>query len=60
MKTRSVLILFTGIAIGAIGGYLFTPERRVKPGKAASRKSKKYNKAFKATASKYREKLGSL
>ena len=60
MKAKSVLLLLSGIAIGAIGGYLFTPERRLKPRKSASSKSKKYKKAFKATASKYREKLSGL
>jgi len=61
MKLKSTLILFTGIAIGAIGGFLFTPPKgRSKRRKELSKKSKKYNKAFKETASKYKEKLGSL
>jgi gas vesicle protein len=58
MKSKSVLILFTGIAIGAIGGFLFTPEKKIKNRKELWKQSKKYNKAFKETASKYKEKLG--
>lgn len=60
MKSKSVLILFSGIAIGAIAKYLFTPDKKYKNNKEFSRKSRKYNKAFKKTASKYKEKLGQL
>jgi gas vesicle protein len=58
MKSKSALLLLTGIAIGAIGGYLFTPEKKLKNRKELWKKSKKYNKAFKETASKYKEMLG--
>jgi gas vesicle protein len=58
MKSKSVLILFTGIAIGAIGGFLLTPEKKIKNRKQLWKQAKKYNKAFKETASKYKEKLG--
>lgn len=61
MKTKSVLFLFTGIAIGAIGNFLFTSSKgKLKRRKELSKKSKQHNRAFKHTASKYREKLGSL
>jgi hypothetical protein len=61
MKTKSVLLLFTGIAIGAIGNFLLTTTKgRSKRRKELSKKSRHFNKAFKDTASKYREKLGSL
>ncbi len=58
MKSKSILLLFTGIAIGVIGGFLFTPEKKIKNRKELWGKSKKYKKAFKETASKYKEKLG--
>ncbi len=61
MKPKSILLLLTGIAIGAIGGFLFTPQKgRSKRRKELSKKSKKYKKAFKETASKYKEKLGDI
>lgn len=61
MKTKSVILLLAGIAIGAIGGYLLTPPKgKRKRRKELLNKSKKYKKAFQVTASKYREKLGNL
>jgi len=57
MKSKSVLILLAGIAIGAFGGFLFTPEKKIKS-KDVWKKSKKYKKAFEETASKYKKKLG--
>ena len=61
MKTKSVLLFFSGIAIGAMGNFLLTATKgRSKRRRELSKKSRHYNKAFKDTASKYREKLGSL
>ena len=60
MKSKSALFLLTGIAIGAIGGFLLSPQKGFKPSKGLSKKTKKYNKAFKEAASKYKEKLGDL
>lgn len=61
MKTKSIILLFTGIVLGVIGSYLFTPPKgRSKRRKELSKKSRKYNKAFKITASKYKEKLGEM
>ena len=60
MKTKSALMFFSGIAVGVIGTYLLLPQKgRYKRRKELSKKSKKYNRAFKETASRYREKLGS-
>jgi len=61
MKTKSVLFLLTGMALGAIGNFLLSQPKGIsKRRKELSKKSKQYNKAFKETASKYREKLGSI
>ncbi len=60
MKSKSVLFLLTGIAIGAVGGFLITPQKKIKSRKELLKKSKKYKKAFKDTATKYKEKLGHL
>lgn len=61
MKSKSALLLLTGIAIGAIGNFLFTPlKERTKRRKELFKKSRKYQKAFKETASKYKQKLGGI
>lgn len=61
MKSKSILVLLSGIAIGAIGSFLLTPQKgQLKRRKELSKKSRKYKKAFKETASKYKEKLGDL
>ena len=59
MKSKSLLFLFTGFAIGAITGLLIVPQSRIKSRKEL-KKSKKFKKAFKQTASKYKEKLSGL
>ena len=60
MKTKSVLLLLSGIALGAVGNFLITTTKgKSKRRKELSQKSRHYNKAFKHTASKYREKLAS-
>ena len=56
MKSKSLLFLVSGIAIGAIAAILLTPQKSLKR-KDAWKKSKKYKKAFKETASKYKQKL---
>lgn len=58
MKPKSALLLLTGIAIGALSVVLLAPLKRYKSRKEIAKKSKKYKKAFKETALKYREKLG--
>ena len=61
MKSKSALLLLTGITIGAVAGFLFIPQTgKYKRRKELKRKSAKYRKAFKETASKYKEKLGEL
>ena len=57
MKKKSALLRFGGIAIGSIAGILLVPQKGLKNRKQILKKSKKYKKAFKATASKYKEKL---
>lgn len=59
MKSKSVLYLLTGFALGAITGLLVVPQKGIKSRKEL-KKSKKYKKAFKASASKYKEKLSGL
>ena len=60
MKTKSALLLLTGIAIGAIAALLFAPRKGLKIRKDVLKKSKKYKKAFEETASRYKEKLAGL
>ena len=60
MNSKSASILFTGIAIGTIAGVLFAPQKGLKSGKDVLKKSKKYTKAFKETASRYKEKLAGM
>lgn len=57
MKAKSALLLFSGITIGAIASFLFTSTKGFRSRKELSKKTKKYKKAFKETASKYKEKL---
>jgi gas vesicle protein len=56
MKSKSLLFLLTGFALGTITGLLVVPQKRMKSNKEL-KKSKKYKKAFKESASKYKEKL---
>ena len=60
MKSKSVLYLITGIAIGALGSLLLTPQKGLKSRRDVMKKSKKYKKAFKETADKYKEKLSNI
>ena len=60
MKSKSVLYLITGIAIGALGNLLLTPHKGLKSRRDVMKKSKKYKKAFKETADKYKEKLSNI
>ncbi len=60
MKSKSVLFLLTGIALGAIGSFFLTPQKTIKRKKGGAKKITKNKKAFKETASKYKEKLSSL
>ncbi len=57
MKSKSILLLITGIAMGAAGNFLFTSAKGFKSRKELLKKTKKYKKAFKETASKYKQKL---
>ncbi len=58
MKSKSALLVISGIAIGAAAVFLLTPYKNKKGRKELMKKSKKYKKAFKETAQKYKEKLG--
>ena len=60
MKSKSALLLLTGIVIGAISGLLFAPQKGLRSRKDVLKKSKKYKKAFEETASRYKEKLAGL
>ena len=60
MKSKSALFLLSGIAIGVLGSFLFTPLKGLKKRKELSKKAKKYKKAFKETATKYKQKLSGL
>lgn len=60
MKSKSALLLVTGIVIGRIAGLLFAPQKGLKGRKDVLKKSKKYKKAFEETASRYKEKLAGL
>jgi len=54
MKLKSVLLVLTGIVIG---GLVFSTPKNTKHRKELFKKSRKYKKAFKETANKYKEKL---
>lgn len=54
MKLKSVILVLTGVVIG---GLLFATPKNTKHRKELLKKSRKYQKAFKATANKYKEKL---
>lgn len=60
MKSKSVLFLLTGIAIGAIAGVLFAPQKSIKKKKGGAKKVNKPRKAFKETAAKYKESPGDM
>lgn len=57
MKSKSTLFFLAGIAVGTIAGLFIVPQKGLKNRKDLWRKSRKYNKAFKETASKYKEKF---
>ena len=57
MKSKSVLFLLSGMAIGAIATYLLRPQKSLKTKKGPVKKLKKTRKDFEETALKYREKL---
>jgi gas vesicle protein len=57
MKSKSTLFLLTGIALGAISAMLLRPSRRMQHGKQELKMSRKYDKAFKEAARKYRKKF---
>ena len=57
MKSKSALLLLSGIAIGAIATYLMTPQKSLKTKKGPVKKLKKTRKDFEETALKYKEKL---
>ena len=59
MKSKSVLYLLTGFSIGVVTGLLMVPQKRLRSREQLKR-SKNYNRAFKETASKYKEKLSTL
>lgn len=60
MKPKSLFILFTGIAIGSFATFFIIPRKSLKSRRQLSKKSRKYNKAFKETASRYKQKLSEL
>ena len=60
MKSKSILFLLTGIAIGAIAGVLLAPQKSIKRKKGGAKKINKTKKAFKETASKYKDKLSGM
>jgi gas vesicle protein len=57
MKPKSILLLLTGIAIGAIAGVLFSPQKTIKKKKGPVKKVNKSKKALKEAASKYKKEL---
>ncbi len=59
MKSKYALFLLTGFALGAITGMLIVPQKGIK-NRRELKKSKKYKKAFRETASKYKEKLAGI
>jgi gas vesicle protein len=60
MKSKSILFLLTGIAIGAIAGVLFAPQKTLKKKKGPVKKLNKAKKSLKETASKYKKELRNM
>ena len=57
MKSKSTFYFFAGIAVGTLAGLFIVPQKSLKSRKDLWRKSRKFDKAFKETASKYRQEL---
>lgn len=60
MKSKSILFLLTGIAIGAIAGVVLSPQKSIKKKKGVAKKINRTKKAFKETALKYKDKLSGM
>lgn len=57
MKSKSTLYFLAGIAVGTLAGLFIVPQKSLRSRKALWKKSHKFDKAFKETASKYKEKF---
>ena len=53
--SNTVLLLLTGVAVGAIAGVLLAPEEGSKTSKKLLKKAKKYKKILEEKASNYKD-----
>ncbi len=58
--SNAVLLLFTGVTIGAVAGLLLAPEEGSKTRKKWMKKAKKYKKNVEDKATEYRDKASDL
>ena len=58
--SNAVLLLLTGIAVGAVAGILLAPEEGTKTSKKLLKKARKYKKILEDKVSDYKEKAADL
>lgn len=58
--SKSIILLFTGVAVGAIAGLMMAPDEGARTRKKLLKKAKKYKKAVSDKASEYKEKASDL
>ncbi len=58
--SKSIILLLTGIAVGAVAGLMMAPDEGAKTRKKLLKKAKKYKKAVTEKASEYKEKASDL
>ena len=55
--SNAILLVLTGVAVGAVAGLLLAPDEGAKTRKKLARKAKKYKKILEDKASEYKEKV---
>jgi gas vesicle protein len=58
--SNAVLLLLTGIAVGAVAGILLAPEEGTKTSKKLLKKARKYKKLLEDKVSDYKDKAADL
>jgi len=58
--SNAVLLLLTGIAVGAVAGILLAPEEGTKTSKKLLKKARKYKKILEDKVSDYKDKAADL
>lgn len=58
--SNAILLVLTGVAVGAFAGLLLAPDEGARTRKKLMRKAKKYKKFLEDTASEYKDKAVNL